>query len=77
MQGEKVFVSGGWAFVHPDSSMDVVAAEGVPVADIGELLGRTGPNFAGCWWMMGHWALRPLQCRGGRERALIRHARNV
>jgi len=41
VQGEKFFVSGGWAFVHPDSSMDVVAAEGVPVADIDQDKVRT------------------------------------
>jgi len=28
------FVSGGWAFVHADSRVDVVAAEGCDVADI-------------------------------------------
>ena len=33
-EGEKFFVSGGWAFVHRNSTMDVVAVEGVKVSDI-------------------------------------------
>ena len=33
-EGEKYFISGGWAFVHADSSMDVVAVEGAPVSEI-------------------------------------------
>lgn len=31
---EKYFVSGGFAFIHPDSSADICAVEAVKVADL-------------------------------------------
>ncbi len=58
---EKYFVSGGFAFVHPDSSADICAVEAVKVTDLDADAVRAGLQVRARW---ACWARCGTTCTG-------------